>query len=57
MKYQIICSPYEEQRRDLLRNHGNGDLFTCEDIYVVCQLGAIAENCDLRLENVFVHSM
>ena len=38
MKYQTIslyffCSPNMEQRRDLLCNHSNGDLFTREDMF------------------------
>ena len=29
----------KQQRRDLSCNHNDGNLFMCEDIYVICRLG------------------
>ena len=40
LRIQVLRkSSCKQQRRDLSCNHNDGNLFTCEDIYVICRLG------------------
>ena len=54
MKYQTIFT-FHCERRDLLCNHSNGDLFTCEDIMFRAKAHLVF-NRGLYYKVVFVRS-